>query len=304
MAPTTRRSRFPEDGVANIVDLATGEVLLTQNVEAGDIWMCTGVKDAPIRDWVKLAVNRARNPVCRCCSGSIRTARTKTNSSQEGSDLSEGSRHQRARYPDHVAGPRCGTRWNVSSAARHHRRDRQHPSRLPHRLFPILELGTSAKMPSIVPLMAGGGMYETGRAVRRPSTSAASGGKHLRWDSLGEFLALAVSLEDLGIKTGNQRPRSWRGPRCRDRQAAGQQQSPSRKTGELDNRGSQFYLALYWAQELAAQGDDKTWRSVSPQLATALAVQPDVIVAELNEGAGHRSTSVATTTRTGRRPRR
>ena len=126
-------------------------------------------------------------------------------------------------------------------------------------LFPILELGTSAKMLSIVPLMAGGGMYETGAGGSAPKhVKQLVEENHLRWDSLGEFLALAVSLEDLGIKTGNKQATIL----AKTLDAAtgkllDNNKNPSRKTGELDNRGSQFYLAMYWAQELAAQTDDQ-----------------------------------------------
>ncbi len=131
-------------------------------------------------------------------------------------------------------------------------------------LFPIMELGTSAKMLSIVPLMAGGGMYETGAGGSAPKhVKQLVEENHLRWDSLGEFLALAVSLEDLGLKS-NKRPRQDPGQDAgrRHRQAAGQQQEPvAARPASLDNRGSQFYLAMYWAQDLAAQNDDANWRS-------------------------------------------
>ena len=132
-------------------------------------------------------------------------------------------------------------------------------------LFPIMELGTSAKMLSIVPLMAGGGMYETGAGGSAPKhVQQLVEENHLRWDSLGEFLALAVSLEDLGIKTGNDKAKLL----AKTLDAAtgkllDNNKSPSPKTGELDNRGSQFYLAMYWAQELAAQTDDAALRRTS-----------------------------------------
>jgi isocitrate dehydrogenase len=155
-------------------------------------------------------------------------------------------------------------------------------------LFPILELGTSAKMLSIVPLMAGGGMYETGAGGSAPKhVKQLVEENHLRWDSLGEFLALAVSLEDLGIKSGNEKAKVL----ARTLDAAtgkllDNNKSPSRKTGELDNRGSQFYLALYWAQELAAQTDDKELAEHFAPLADALAKNEETIVAELNEAQG------------------
>jgi isocitrate dehydrogenase len=150
-------------------------------------------------------------------------------------------------------------------------------------LFPIMELGTSAKMLSIVPLMAGGGMYETGAGGSAPKhVKQLVEENHLRWDSLGEFLALAVSLEDLGIKAGNSQAKVL----AKTLDAAtgkllDNNKNPSPKTGQLDNRGSQFYLALYWAQELAAQTDDKTLQARFAPLAKTLADNEKTIVAEL-----------------------
>jgi isocitrate dehydrogenase len=155
-------------------------------------------------------------------------------------------------------------------------------------LFPILELGTSAKMLSIVPLMAGGGMYETGAGGSAPKhVKQLVEENHLRWDSLGEFLALAASLEDMGIKTGNERAKLL----AKTLDAAigkllDNKKSPSRKTGELDNRGSQFYLAMYWAQELAEQTDDQDLREHFAALAAALSENEGAIVTELNEAQG------------------
>ena len=155
-------------------------------------------------------------------------------------------------------------------------------------LFPILELGTSAKILSIVPLMAGGGMYETGAGGSAPKhVTQLVEENHLRWDSLGEFLALGASLEDMGIKTGNERAKIL----AKTLDAAigkllDNKKSPSRKTGELDNRGSQFYLAMYWAQELAAQTDDLELREHFAPLADALTKNEDIIVAELTEAQG------------------
>ncbi|MEG2031787.1 MAG: NADP-dependent isocitrate dehydrogenase, partial [Janthinobacterium sp.] len=150
-------------------------------------------------------------------------------------------------------------------------------------LFPILELGTSAKMLSIVPLMAGGGMYETGAGGSAPKhVKQLVEENHLRWDSLGEFLALAVSLEDMGIKTGNAKAKLL--AKTLD-EATGKlldnNKSPSPRTGELDNRGSHFYLALYWAQALAAQTDDAEMQAHFAPLAKALAENETKIVEEL-----------------------
>jgi isocitrate dehydrogenase len=155
-------------------------------------------------------------------------------------------------------------------------------------LFPILELGTSAKMLSIVPLMAGGGMYETGAGGSAPKhVKQLVEENHLRWDSLGEFLALAVSLEDLGIKADSEKAKVL--AKTLDA-ATGKllenDKSPSRRTGELDNRGSQFYLAMYWAQELAAQTDDQELREHFAALAETLTKNEEAIVAELNEVQG------------------
>ena len=155
-------------------------------------------------------------------------------------------------------------------------------------LFPILELGTSAKMLSIVPLMAGGGLYETGAGGSAPKhVSQLVEENHLRWDSLGEFLALAVSLEDLGAKEDNEKAKIL--AKTLDA-ATGKllenNKNPSRKTGELDNRGSQFYLAMYWAQELAAQTEDKQLAEHFAPLAKTLAENEDAIIAELNEVQG------------------
>jgi isocitrate dehydrogenase len=151
-------------------------------------------------------------------------------------------------------------------------------------LFPIMELGTSAKMLSIVPLMAGGGMYETGAGGSAPKhVQQLVEENHLRWDSLGEFLALAVSLEDLGLKNNN--PRAKLLSKTLD-SATGKlldnNKNPSPKTGQLDNRGSQFYLALYWAQELAAQTEDKELAGKFALLAKQLADNEQKIVEELN----------------------
>jgi isocitrate dehydrogenase len=155
-------------------------------------------------------------------------------------------------------------------------------------LFPIMELGTSAKMLSIVPLLAGGGMYETGAGGSAPKhVQQLVEENHLRWDSLGEFLALAVSLEDMGIKTGNSRAKIL----AKTLDAAtgkllDNRKSPSPKTGELDNRGSQFYLALYWAQELATQKEDAELAAYFAPLAKRLTDNEQKIVAELIEVQG------------------
>jgi isocitrate dehydrogenase len=150
-------------------------------------------------------------------------------------------------------------------------------------LFPIMELGTSAKMLSIVPLMAGGGMYETGAGGSAPKhVKQLVEENHLRWDSLGEFLALAVSLEDLGIKTGNEKAKVLASTLDAATGALlDNNKNPSPKTGELDNRGSQFYLAMYWAKELATQTADKDLQAKFAPIAKALADNEKKIVDEL-----------------------
>jgi isocitrate dehydrogenase len=150
-------------------------------------------------------------------------------------------------------------------------------------LFPIMELGTSAKMLSIVPLMAGGGMYETGAGGSAPKhVQQLTEENHLRWDSLGEFMALAVSLEDLGLKTGNAKAKILATTLdAATGKLLDERKSPSPKTGQLDNRGSQFYLAMYWAQALAAQKDDAALAAHFAPLAKALAENEAKVIAEL-----------------------
>jgi isocitrate dehydrogenase len=280
---------IPEDGVANIVDLDTGDVLLAQDVEAGDIWRMPIVRDEPIRDWVKLAVTRARNSgmpvvfwldVWRPHESELRK---KVNTyladhDTEGLDIQIMSQERAMRHTIERAMRGQDTIAATGNILRDYLTD----------LFPILELGTSAKMLSIVPLMAGGGLYETGAGGSAPKhVSQLVEENHLRWDSLGEFLALAVSLEDLGKKTDN--PRAKLLAKTLDA-ATGKlldnNKNPSRKTGELDNRGSQFYLAMYWALELAAQTEDKELAEHFAPLAKSLAENEDAIVAELNEVQG------------------
>ena len=273
-----------EDGVANITDLATGEVLLTQNVEQGDIWRMCQVKDAPIRDWVKLAVTRARNsgtptvfwldPYRPHENELIKKVKLYLKDHDtEGLDIQIMSQVRAMRYTLERVIRGLDTISVTGNILRDYLTD----------LFPIMELGTSAKMLSIVPLMAGGGMYETGAGGSAPKhVQQLVEENHLRWDSLGEFMALAVSLEDLGLKTGNDRAKIL--ARTLD-DATGKlldnRKSPSPKTGELDNRGSQFYLAMYWAQALAAQKDDAALAAHFAPLAKSLTDNEPKIVAEL-----------------------
>ncbi|MHA4851585.1 NADP-dependent isocitrate dehydrogenase [Rhodococcus sp. MSC1_016] len=280
---------IPEEGDANFVDVDTGEVLLTQHVEAGDIWrMCT-VKDAPIRDWVKLAVTRARNsgmPVLfwldpyRPHENELikKVELYLQDHDTEGLDIHIMSQVRSMRYTLERLIRGMDTIAATGNILRDYLTD----------LFPILELGTSAKMLSIVPLMAGGGLYETGAGGSAPKhVKQLVEENHLRWDSLGEFLALAVSLEDLGIKTGNDRAKILATTLdAATGRLLDTNKSPSRKTGELDNRGSQFYLAMYWAQELAAQTEDEELAQHFAPLAEGLAENEDTIVRELIEVQG------------------
>ncbi|MGN6308196.1 MAG: NADP-dependent isocitrate dehydrogenase [Xanthobacteraceae bacterium] len=275
---------IPEDGVANITDLATGEVLLSQNVEKGDLWRMCQVKDAAIRDWVKLAVTRARHsgmPVLfwldpyRPHEAQLVTKVKMYLHEHDttGLDIQIMSQVRAMRYTLERVVRGLDTISATGNILRDYLTD----------LFPIMELGTSAKMLSIVPLMAGGGMYETGAGGSAPKhVQQLVEENHLRWDSLGEFLALAVSLEDLGLKTNNAKAKLL----AKTLDAAtgkllDNRKSPSPRTGELDNRGSQFYLAMYWAQELAAQTEDAELAAKFKPLAETLARDEEKIVAEL-----------------------
>jgi isocitrate dehydrogenase len=278
-----------EDGIANIVDIATGEVLLTQNVEQGDIWRMCQCKDAPIRDWVKLAVTRARNsntpavfwldPYRPHEAELIKKVNTYLKDHDTtGLDIQIMSQVRAMRFTLERVIRGFDTISVTGNILRDYLTD----------LFPIMELGTSAKMLSIVPLMNGGGMYETGAGGSAPKhVQQLTQENHLRWDSLGEFLALAVSLEELGIKENN--PRAKLLAKTLDA-ATGKlldnNKSPSPKTGELDNRGSQFYLAMYWAQELAAQKEDAELAAHFAKLARTLTENEARIVAELKSVQG------------------
>lgn len=273
-----------EDGVANIVDIDTGEVLLSQNVEAGDIWRMCQVKDAAIRDWVKLAVTRARNsgmPAVfwldpyRPHEAELikKVEKYLKDHDTTGLDIQIMSQVRAMRYTLERVVRGLDTISVTGNILRDYLTD----------LFPIMELGTSAKMLSIVPLMAGGGMYETGAGGSAPKhVQQLVEENFLRWDSLGEFLALAVSLEDLGIKENNARAKLL--AKTLD-QATGrlldENKSPSRKVGQIDNRGSQFYLTLFWAQALAEQTEDAELAAKFTSIAKYLAENEAKIVQEL-----------------------
>ena len=278
-----------QGGVANIVDIATGEVLLSQDVEAGDIWRMCQVKDAPVRDWVKLAVTRARNsgmpavfwldpyrPHENELIKKVKLCLKEHDTS--GLDIQIMSQVRAMRFTLERVARGLDTISVTGNILRDYLTD----------LFPIMELGTSAKMLSIVPLMAGGGMYETGAGGSAPKhVQQLVEENHLRWDSLGEFLALAVSLEDLGLKTGNVQAKLL----AKTLDAAtgkllDNDKGPKTRTGELDNRGSHFYLAMYWAQALAGQTEDAELQARFAPLAKTLAENEDRIVNELKEVQG------------------
>jgi isocitrate dehydrogenase len=281
---TTRPLKSRKTALPTSWDLATGEVLLSQNVEQGDIWRMCQVKDAAIRDWVKLAVNRARNsgmPVV-FLAGSYRPHEAQMitkvrmylhEHDTTGLDIQIMSQVRAMRYTLEARDP----------GRRHHQCYRKYPARLSDRPVPIMELGTSAKMLSYRAADGRGGMYETGAGGSAPKhVQQLVEENHLRWDSLGEFLALAVSFEDMGIKTGNAKAKLL----AKTLDAAtgkllDNNKNPSPKTGQLDNRGSQFYLAMYWAQELAAQTEIPELAAKFAPLAKQLTADEKTIVAEL-----------------------
>lgn len=272
------------DGIIQVID-SKNTILLEHKVEAGDIWRMCQVKDAPIQDWVKLAVNRARA--------------TKTPAvfwlGEKRSHDSELIKKVNTYLKDHdtegldirILSPEDATLFSLErvkqgkdtisvtgNVLRDYLTD----------LFPILELGTSAKMLSIVPLMNGGGLFETGAGGSAPKhVQQFSKENHLRWDSLGEFLALAVSLDHFGNTNNNSKAKILAKTLDDATEAfLDNKRSPSRKVGELDNRGSHFYLAMYWAQALANQNEDLELKEEFSSVATKMTTNEDAIVSELN----------------------
>ncbi len=274
------------DGVVKVIDEA-GKVLLQHDVEAGDIWRMCQTKDAPIQDWVKLAVSRARHTPTVFWLDPERAHDAQMISKVE-RYLKD---HDLGGLDIRIMDPVAATRFSLErirqgldtisvtgNVLRDYLTD----------LFPIMELGTSAKMLSIVPLMAGGGLFETGAGGSAPKhVQQFIEENHLRWDSLGEFLALAASLEHLGSRYGNvdvdllAHTLDQANSKFLDTN-----KSPSRKTGELDNRGSHFYLSLYWAQALAAQDVNAALKARFTPLARALEQGEAKIVEELNSVQG------------------
>lgn len=271
-------------GVVRVTD-SNGNVLMEQNVEEGDIWRMCQAKDAPIRDWVKLAVNRARasntpavfwlDPKRSHDAEMIKKVETYLKDHDtSGLDIRIMAPVEAMKFTLERTRAGLDTISVTGNVLRDYLTD----------LFPIMELGTSAKMLSIVPLMNGGGLFETGAGGSAPKhVQQLLEENFLRWDSLGEFLALAASLEHLGTTYNN--PKALVLAKTLD-QATGQfldnNKSPSRKVGNIDNRGSHFYLALYWAQALATQTEDKELQAQFAPVAKAMAENEAKIVAELN----------------------
>jgi isocitrate dehydrogenase len=277
-----------EAGTVSVVNTA-GDTLLTHHVENGDIWRMCQAKDAPIQDWVKLAVTRAR------ATNSPAIFWLDEDRAHDAQMIKKVNvylkDHDTAGLDIQIMSPieateltlqRCAKGEDTISVTGNVLRDYLTD------LFPILELGTSAKMLSIVPLMNGGGLFETGAGGSAPKhVQQFEKENHLRWDSLGEFLALAASLEHLSVTTG--KPKAKILADTLDRATAKflqENKSPSRRVNELDNRGSHFYLATYWAQELAAQSSDAELKAQFMPIAEKLTAQEATIVNELNRAQG------------------
>ncbi|WP_201587875.1 NADP-dependent isocitrate dehydrogenase [Psychrobacter jeotgali] len=278
-----------EAGIARIVDVDTDEVLMEQRVEKGDIWRMCQVKDEPIQDWVKLAVRRAResdtpvifwldpyrpheNELIKKVEMYLKDHDT------EGLHIEIMSQVRAMRYTLERVARGLDTISATGNILRDYLTD----------LFPILELGTSAKMLSVVPLMKGGGLFETGAGGSAPKhVQQLLEENHLRWDSLGEFLALTESLEHLAKNKDNAKAQVLADTLDEaTEKLLLNDKSPSRKTGELDNRGSHFYLAMYWAEELAQQDKDADLKAQFAPLAQELKDNEDTIIKELNEVQG------------------
>jgi isocitrate dehydrogenase len=278
----------PANGKVRVVN-SSGEVLLQSDVKEGDIWRMCQTKDLPIRDWVRLAVSRARQ------TGTTAIFWLDENRAHDRNLIALVRRyleeHDTADVDIRIQSPADAMHATLARV-----RDGQDTISVTGNvlrdyltdLFPILELGTSAKMLSIVPLLAGGGLYETGAGGSAPKhVQQFQGEGHLRWDSLGEFLALAVSIEDLAEKTGNARA-SIVADALNEANSKylEENKSPSRKVNELDNRGSHYYLAMYWAEAMSGQTEDAQLADRFAPAAKALAENEETIIAELNAAQG------------------
>ena len=278
-----------ENGVMRVIDEATGAVLFEHVVEEGDIWRMCQVKDAPIQDWVKLAVNRARK------TGNTAVFWLDETRAHETQLINKVNTYLKDHDTDGlellIMSPADATRYSleqinlgkdVISVSGNVLRD------FLTDLFPILEVGTSAKMLSIVPLMNGGGLFETGAGGSAPKhVEQFNNEGHLRWDSLGEFLATAASFEHLADVNNNPKAQILADTLdLATSKLLDEGKSPSRKVNELDNRGSHFYLALYWAQAIAAQDNDADLKAKFSTLAEQLSSSESKIVEELNNAQG------------------
>jgi isocitrate dehydrogenase len=276
------------DGVVKVTD-SEGNILTQHNVEEGDIWRMCQTKDEPIKDWVKLAVNRAK------ATNWPTVFWLDTNRSHDAEIINKVNVYLKNQDTDgldiQILAPyeacqftlkRVKKGENTISVTGNVLRDYLTD------LFPILELGTSAKMLSIVPLMNGGGLFETGAGGSAPKhVQQFTEEGHLRWDSLGEFMAIVVSLEHLSELNNN--PKAKILAETLDiaiEKLLTSGKSPMRKVGQLDNRGSHFYLAMYWAEELSKQTEDIELKSVFVSIADSLKNNEDVIVTELNNAQG------------------
>ena len=275
---------IPVDGTVRITDSA-GNVVMEHVVEAGDIWRACQAKDAPIRDWVKLAVSRSR------LSNTPAVFWLDENRAHDAQIIAKVKQY----LPEHdttgltieIMAPEAACLYSLARARKGEDTISVTGNVLRDYLtdlFPIMELGTSAKMLSIVPLMNGGGLFETGAGGSAPKhVQQFVKENHLRWDSLGEFLALAASLEHLAQVSNNNTAQILADTLDRATGSVlNENRSPSRKVNELDNRGSHFFLALYWAQELAKQTDDPALAAKFAPIAEALTAKQADIVDELN----------------------
>jgi isocitrate dehydrogenase len=271
------------------VKAANGDIILEHTVAEGDIWRMCMTKDAPIHDWVKLAVSRA-NAVKIPAVFWLDSARPHDAQLITKVEAYLGD-HDTDGLEIHIMSPRDATRFSLERIKRGEDTISVTGNVLRDYLtdlFPILEVGTSAKMLSIVPLMNGGGLFETGAGGSAPKhVQQLVEEGHLRWDSLGEFCALAASLEHLSGATNNKKAAVLGSALdAATEKLLDTNKSPSRRVGELDNRGSHFYIALYWAESLAAQSDDAEMQAYFKPIAVELAKNEAKIIDELNAAQG------------------
>ena len=275
---------IPADGMVRVVNQA-GDVVMQHAVEQGDVWRACQVKDAPVRDWVRLAALRGRITGAHVV---FWLDETRAHDAQIIAKVREYlPEHDTTGLTIEIMAPRAACEYSLERIRRGEDTISVTGNVLRDYLtdlFPIMELGTSAKMLSIVPLMNGGGLFETGAGGSAPKhVQQFVKENHLRWDSLGEFLALAASLEHLAQTAGNKTAQLLADTLDRATGSVlNENRSPSRKVNELDNRGSHFYLAMYWAQEMAAQTDDPELAATFAPIAEALTTNESAIVDELN----------------------